>query len=157
MAFKPVADSGGGEIIKFDRPNTQVTGIYLGKQDFPTGKFGPTTKHMFKTETGIKVAFFKDNSQPGNLLSNATPGQLVRLTFTGTKPSKGGGNPMKLYALEIDEDFVASADDVAVETADEYDNEDDTPADEVVTAPVTRAPTTVNKSAVNSVLKQRRA
>lgn len=148
MAFKPVANSGGGDIIKFDTPGTQVTGIYLGAQDFPDGKWGPTVKHIFKTDTGIKVAFFKTNSQPGELMTNATAGQLVRLTFTKTKASKNGGNPQKIYSLDIDYEYTASPEDL---TTDEDYAVTPTPNSTQMSPP----PSTVNRTAVNNVLKQR--
>ncbi len=154
MAFRPVPDSGGGDIIKFDKPGTQVTGIYVGRQDFPEGKWGPTVKHIFNTEAGIKVAFFKDDTQPGKLLAQLTAGQLVRFTFTGTKPSKNGGNPMKLYSLDIDDEYVATPADLA-NADDEEEEFDDTPADEIQTAAANRTPPVVNKAAVNNVFKTR--
>lgn len=152
MAFKPVVDSGGGDVVKFEKPGTAVTGIYLGFQAWPEGKFGPTTKHIFKTEKGLRVAFFKDDSQPGNLLSQAKAGDLVRLTFTGTKPSKGGGNPMKLYSLDIDDEYKASDDDISAASTTEDDGDSDTPMDEVTTSAAARAPAAINRSAVNAVL-----
>lgn len=158
MAFKQVTDSGGGDIIKFDKVGTTVTGIYLGSEDWPEGKFGPTVKHIIKTETGIKVALFKEGSQPGKLFNQALPGQLIQLTFASTKASKGGGNPMKLYTLGIDDSYAASPEEVALGNQ-EYEleaSEHETPTDEVTNTPSTPRPAQVNKSAVENVFKSRR-
>lgn len=159
MAFKRVTDSGGGDIIKFDKVGTAVTGIYLGSESWPEGKFGPTVKHIIKTEAGIKVALFKEGSQPGKLFGQALPGQLIQLTFANTKASKGGGNPMKLYTLDIDDSYSASPEEVALGNQ-EYEKEaaeTDTPLDEVTTSPSTSRPTQVNKNAVENVFKSRRS
>lgn len=135
MAFERKKDSGGGEVFKFENPGDTLTGFYLGSEDH-TGEFGPTKKHVFKTETGTKVCFGQTHLT--QLLADEEPGYLMIVTFDSTKKT-GRGKPMKVFTLDIDKDQKAAG----VEAASFEDEpiEDDIPADEVKTAPAKSYPT----------------
>jgi hypothetical protein len=123
MAFKRKQS---GDIFKFETKGDSLTGYYLGSQDFQ-GDFGPTKKHLFKTETGVKIVI--GQGYLTNLLTGSdpvAPGTLVRVTFEGTKKGKKG-NPMKVYDLEIDADQVLDSaeilDQVDATESEEPDND----------------------------------
>jgi hypothetical protein len=103
MAFKEKLDSGGGDSVKFNKIGDTVTGVYLGSQPVPEGKYGPTTKHLFKTEEGMRTVWAKPNSQLGNLLSGEE-GNELKVTFAESKPS-GKGNPQKIFKVSINDAF----------------------------------------------------
>lgn len=167
MAFKRKTDTSTGEQAKFEKPGASLEGIYLGSFDHE-GDYGPTKKHLFKTETGVKVVFGQRHLT--DLLADEKPGILVRVTYTGDKKMKKG-NPMKMYALDIDDEIQADAADVteAVEAANDagsYDEddyaEDDTPSDEQPTAPVkakpvATAPSSATQAKVKALLNRNKA
>lgn len=101
MAFKRKVDSGGGDVVKFEKIGDSVQGTYLGAQLDPNGKFGPALKHVLSTPKGTKVIFSKPNSQLSSLLMGEE-GRDVIITFENTKAS-GKGNPTKIYAIDIDD------------------------------------------------------
>jgi len=144
MAFVLKPDSGGGDTLKFKNIGDSVTGIYLGSQDYPEGRFGPTVKHIFKTKAGIKVAFFRPGSQPDSLLKGET-GKLVCLTFASTK-DVNKGNDMKVFKLEVDNEYVPTEEELEVSSED-YSEDDDSEMDEVTTAPAKNAPKAAPPSA----------
>lgn len=142
MAFQRKVDSGGGDVVKFEKPGDSITGYYVGGQDFPEGKFGPAIKHIFKTPKGIKVVFAKVNHQITGLLSGEV-GKLVRLTFDSTKPS-GKGNPTKIYTLDVDPEQALDSNELnlAADTVDDEPMDDaDTDLDETPTRAAKAAPT----------------
>lgn len=165
MAFKRKEDTGGGEEFKFDKKGKSLTGIYMGSSDFK-GKFAPTKKHIFKTESGIKVVF--GQSHLIQLLADEQPGILVCITYVKDKPSQKG-NPMKVYTLDIDDEFRADEDEIAeavdAANSDEQDDEpeedeEELAADEVKTEPVktrpaAKAPTKSSTSRVQELLAKR--
>lgn len=155
MAFKKQLDKGSGELFKFEEEGQQLTGIYLGSDDF-AGDFAPTKKHLFKTEEGIKTVI--GQSHLINLLQNVAVGSLVRVTFEGKKKGKKG-NPMNVYGIEIDDEYVADDSEIAAARSamDDGDQDDEeTPMDEVKTAQVKssrgQAPSTATKARVDSLL-----
>lgn len=103
MAFKEKLDSGGGDSVKFNKIGDSVTGVYLGSTAVPEGKYGPTTKHFFKTSDGMRAVWAKPNSQLGNLLSGEE-GNELKVTFAESKPS-GKGNPQKIFKVAINDEF----------------------------------------------------
>jgi hypothetical protein len=136
MAFKDIQDTSSGEQFKFTNFGDTLTGVYLGTFDHQSEKYGSGKKHLFKTETGVKVVF--NQKHLIDLLRDfASPGQLVRVTYY--KDKAGSRNPMKMYKLAIDDEFKASEDEInaSVEAATSEENADY--ADEVEAAPVTRA------------------
>lgn len=155
MAFKRKQDGSNGEAVSFETKGQAVKGVYLGSADF-VGKYGPSVKHIFKTESGIKIAF---GTKVMNELLNGETGKLVILTFTGTKPS-GKGNPTKLFSLDIDDTYQASDEELAEAEAamdDEPTEDDDISMDEVVTAAVktrtnAQPPSAANQAAVRARL-----
>ncbi len=160
MAFIRKQDTTSGDQFKFETPGTALIGVYLGS--FPhEGDYGPTKKHLFKTEKGIKVVFGQKHLS--DLLENETAGSLVRVTFTESKKMRKG-NPMKMYTLDIDNEYQADPSEVEsyVEAAtagadDDSLSDDDTPADEVVTEPVkakvvARAPSAEAQARVQALL-----
>lgn len=151
MAFIKKVDTGSGDIFKFENPGQNLTGIYLGSFEFQ-GDFAPTYKHLFKTDKGIKTVIGQTHLT--SLLGDVQVGSLVRVTFAGTKKGKKG-NPMKTYELEIDDEYVADAADVAAAQSaansdeDADDGDDDTSLDEVKTAAAKTAPRASTPNAAN--------
>ena len=190
--FKEVEDFTGAETIrlggrdkKTGKANpTKVEGYYLGTKTGIKSKFGPSSLHFFQTENGVIGVWGKTDMD--RKVSQATPGQLTRVEFTGkTVPSKKG-NDMQIYKVSLHPtDFIsvsegttaalnesnedsssgeyeeANANEAAYEEADE-DSIDDEPTyeDEVTpvrpSAPV-RQVTQTNPARVNAMLKNRPA
>jgi hypothetical protein len=140
MAFERKVDSGGGDVVKFEKPGDSVTGFYVGSQPFPEGKFGPAIKHILKTAKGMKVVFAKEGSALDQLFSGED-GNLVRVTFASTKPS-GKGNPTKIYTLDVDKEQTLDPAEMATSEST-YDDEpsEDEEETEVTTSPAKAAPT----------------
>lgn len=154
MAFIRKQDGGGGSIFKFETKGQSLTGVYLGSVDFE-GDYGPTKKHSFKTEDGIKVVF--GQAMLTDLLQGEE-GKLVLITYASDKASKKG-RPTKMYTLDVDSEYEASEDDMAA-YAEDPSEQDDTPADEVVTAPASnklagRAPGASQKATVAALLNRK--
>jgi hypothetical protein len=159
MAFIRKTDSGGGDTVKFNAVGDSVTGIYLGAQDYPDGKFGPTVKHIFNTKKGIKVVFAKSNNQITQLLGGEE-NKLVCLTFSGTK-NTGKGNPMKLYTLDVDPDYSPTADELSAASNDDVSVDEEETEEEMTTAPAksaprAAAPSAAKRSAVNAFVAKAR-
>lgn len=174
MAFRRKEDTSGGEQFKFENINQSLTGFYLGSFEH-VGDFGPTKKHLFKTSKGIKVVF--GQAHLTSLLAGESIGSLMRVTFTGEKRTKKG-SPMKEYSLEIDDTQKLApselpdteAEDGATESdewdgpAEDLNEEDETPMDEVK-APVAKnaatrsaapAESPVPKSRIQELLAKRK-
>jgi hypothetical protein len=128
MAFKEKLDTGSGDSVKFNKIGDSVTGVYLGSQLDPNGKFGPTTKHFFRTKEGMRTVWAKPTSQLGQML-NGEEGNNLKVTFAETKPS-GKGNPTKIFKVAIDEDFERLAPEylMTVSTSDDSEYAEETPA-----------------------------
>jgi hypothetical protein len=150
MGFTRKADAGGGEFVKFGTVGDSITGIYLGAQDRANSKFGPSKNHMFNTKNGVKVVTAKEGSQIEQLLSGED-NKLVKLTFSGTKDT-GKGNPMKLYTLDVDGDYVPTSDELA--GADDGDDGDSDDEEELETAAPTAAAKAVPRGAAPSAAKR---
>jgi len=158
MAFKRKADSSQGEQFKFSAIGDSITGVYLGSHDFE-GDYGPTKKHLFKTDSGIKVIFGK--KQLTELLAGEKTGQLMRVTYDSDKKMAKGRAPLQLYTVDIDDEYQASEDEVteavaAAEEGEDYDAEDEA---EVETAPVkakprAAAPDASRQAAVQALLNR---
>lgn len=117
MAFKDKLDSGGGDIIKFNKIGDTAVGVYLGSKLDLEGKFGPTLKHVLKTDGGMGTIFAKPNSQLSSMLSGEE-GNKIKITFSETKPS-GKGNPTKIYKVAIDDSFKRLAPEYLLQTDSE--------------------------------------
>lgn len=159
MAFTRKTDSGGGEVVKFVNVGDKVTGVYVGSQPHPEGKFGPSVKYIFNTKAGMRVAFAKEGGQIGNLLAGED-GKLVCLTFSGTK-NTGKGNPMKLFTLDVDADYVASEEELSAGNDEPEDDEDGPAMDEKTTAaakaaPRAAPPSAAKRSQVNAFVSNRK-
>jgi hypothetical protein len=150
MAFERKTDN--GEVVKLENKGDSVTGYYLGSVDHQ-GDYGPTKKHLLKTTNGVKVIF--GQKQLTGLLEDVEPGYLVRITRDGSKPGKKG-NPMKTYFLDIDREQRMSQEEMITD-----ESLDDTPQDEVQTAPAkpaprATAPTNQTRSQVQNLLNNKR-
>ncbi len=174
MAFKRKTDTGSGDQFKFETIGQKLTGYYLGSFDHD-GEYGPTKKHVFKTQSGLKVVFGQTHLT--QLLDGEKAGTLMRVTFSSEKKAKKG-NPMKMYDLDIDTDQVLDASEIpdSSENAEEQEDEvaagqyeDDAPIeeeeetppmDEVKTAPAknlaARTVTPDRKAKVDEILNRRR-
>jgi hypothetical protein len=160
MAWNRKSDT-SGEQFKFENKGQQLTGYYLGSVDHE-GDYGPTKKHLFKTQEGVKVVFGQKHLT--DLLAGETVGVLMRVTFSDTKKGKKG-NPMKIYTLDVDPDQRLDAVELvdAAESADEGTNDDaEETVEEIRTAaarPAPRAtsPSAANISKVNALLASRKS
>lgn len=151
MAFERKADTTQGEVFKFENPGDSITGYYLGSVDHE-GDYGPTKKHVFKTPKGVKVCFGQRHLS--DLLSDETPGFLVRVTFESTKKT-GKGKPMKVFTMDVDRDqrteeglLDAASDDSSSITYGD-DPVEETPFDEIKTAPAKSYPAPASSDAAN--------
>ncbi len=142
MAMKKRVDTGNGEQFKFEEIGQELLGYYIGSFAFD-GEYGPTLKHVFKTEKGLSVVFGQTHLT--GLLEGLTPGVLTRVTLTGTKKVKKG-NPMKVYELEYDEDDAIDVESVAAstnsseESEPEYNEEESNEVEEPAAPPARTAP-----------------
>jgi len=101
MAFQALFDASNGTPFKFENIGDSLEAYYMGSFDYE-GDYGPTKKHVFKTETDDAVVVFGQRSLM-QLLPSATVGAMLRVTLTGSKPAaKKGQQPMKLYKIEQD-------------------------------------------------------
>lgn len=110
MAFKTIQDLDcevvvalGGKDENGKANPTQVEGYYLGFRRVASklSKSGFANIHVFQTEEGNVGVWGKTNLD--QKLLAATPGTMIRATFTGTKPIPGK-KAMYMYKVEIDEE-----------------------------------------------------
>ncbi len=110
MAFEKIASLDaetqvnlGGINKKTGKPNPKsVEGYYLGTKTGIPNKFNPEKpdcQHVFQTEKGTVGVWGKSHMDPQ--MAKAIPGCMVRVTFTGTRPSKKG-NDQLLFSVEQD-------------------------------------------------------
>lgn len=159
MAFVRKQDTGGGDLFKFDNVGDSITGVYLGFNE-AQGDFGPYNRYLFKTDTGTKMV--RGSTHINELLQNEATGQLMRLTYTGLKPTKKG-KPMKKFELDIDDSYSASESELesARAASDNYDDESGDDEEEITTGQVkpavnAGAPSAAARSKVDSLLKNNR-
>ena len=165
MAYETKADLSTDKTIKLGgvdekgRPNpTSIEGYFLGTKETESD-FGPGKLHIFQTADGNVGVWGK--SRMNGLLTSNHIGQMCLLTFTGMgKPSKGR-KPPYLYKLQFDKDNTIDVSGIDVNAAvveddvdyGSYDNEEETPADEV---PPTRAVAPKRAAATPSASSQAR-
>lgn len=157
MAMKRKADGGNGEQFKFETIGQSLKGIYVGSQEI-TGQYGPSIKHLFKTEKGLKAVFGQTHLTQ---LLQGEEGKLVEATYVKDKPSKRG-RPMKSYTLDIDTDYQASSEELAAYAGDDepVEDDEDVQPDEVKTEQVKRsvsaaAPSAASRDRVKALLNGR--
>jgi hypothetical protein len=158
MAFQDVASletettvNVGGLNKKTGKPNPKsIEGYFIGTKGGIPNKFNPDKPnciHVLQTPNGNVGVWGKTNMD--QKMKAVTPGQLIRISFTGTKPSNKG-NDMLLFKVEVDKDntievdqeeasSVVSSDDsaYAVDGFEETDVDQDEESYDVV--PPTRA------------------
>lgn len=150
MAFEKIAslDSDisinlGGTNKKTGKPNPMtVEGYYLGTKVGIPNKFDaskPDCMHILQTPKGNVGVWGKSHLNPQ--MAKALPGAMVRITFTGTRPSKKG-NDQLLFSVEQDTANnidVSSINDAPADYGDDleegYTAEDATPAEAPYVAP----------------------
>jgi hypothetical protein len=140
-----------GEVFKFATVGDSLQGYFVGSEE-GTGEFGPHTKYLFKTDSGVKVVF--GSKGLNDILEGENPGPFVTITYVGTKESKKRGRqPMKMFEADWDDENmlpdaeIDSANEDASSSEEYYTDDFDTPADEVVTAPVRTKPKAMLPSA----------
>lgn len=116
----------GGKNNKTGKANlTSVEGYYVGsrKVESKKAKKGFAYIHILQTNKGNLGVWGKTNLDQKLLL--VTPGTMVKLTFTGTKPTPNG--PMYVYKVEQDTENTIEVDDLsaAEEDTDSLDASDD--------------------------------
>lgn len=97
MAFQEIP-TGSGNQYKFANPGDALTGHYLG-DDTITIKGKETIRHSFKVDGEVTTTL--GSYSLNEILEKVTPGQLVRLTYTGKKTT-GKGNTVKVFKAEVD-------------------------------------------------------
>lgn len=101
MAFKKKTDIGQTEGFKFEKLKQSLEGHYIGT-------FGiiidnrDVKKHVFSTSKGLISVLGQTHLT--QLLEGIEVGVLTRVTYVGTKKTKPGRQPMKLFELEYDEE-----------------------------------------------------
>lgn len=149
MAYETLFDASNATPVKFEKQGDSVEGYFMGSADH-TGDYGPTKKHIFKTEQGAVVIFGQRNLM--QQLPTAKVGWKTLITYTGDKPSaKKGFHAMKLFVIKQDPKDtieVAGVDLTPTENTENYapnvDNnyeadESDVDLPEVEAAPLPRA------------------
>lgn len=183
MAFERIATldaeksiSLGGMDKKSGKPNPKsVEGYYLGTKTGIPNKFNPEKpdcQHVLQTKDGLVGVWGKSHLNPQ--MAKAIPGCMVRITFTGTRPSKKG-NDQLLFAVEQDktnniavdadsnDGHYASSQDAAEEYETDYTEsleEEETVADELPPVRASRpaspasAPDPKRQAAVQALLNR---
>lgn len=95
----------GGRDKKTGKENPkQVTGYYLGTKGGLPNKYNPekpSQLHFLQTEKGNVGVWGKTDLD--RKITAVSPGTMVRITFTGTRPSNKG-NDMLVFKVEVDKD-----------------------------------------------------
>lgn len=135
MAFKTVqsldADNtvrlgGFDKKTKKDNPTT-TEGYYLGKRVVTGGKFGDSTLHFLQTPKGNLGVWGK--SDMDKKLAAVAAGTMVRISFTGTRPTNKGNDQM-IYKVEHDpENTIEVNIDMSSSNDSEENYSDDSPTD----------------------------
>ena len=136
MGFKEVATLDtdntvtiGGVNKKTGKANPKtIEGYFIGTKGGLPNKFNadkPNQLHILQTQNGNVGVWGKTNLD--QKLRGVLVGSMIRITFTGTKPS-GKGNDMLCYKVEVDADNTIDVDsaDVQVNSAsssDDYERE----------------------------------
>lgn len=161
-----------GEVFKFENPGDTLKGYYLGTQE-AEGKYGPCLKHLFKTDSGVKVTF--GSKGLNDLLEGEKPGTLAEIVYTHDQQGKDKKKAaMKMFdSTWYDSDVLDSSEvSESVNAANSEDEEDyddepadiadeEVPADEVRTAPArsvprASAPSSAQQRKVQELLAKRR-
>lgn len=117
----------GGVNKKTGKPNPKtVEGYYLGTKTGIPNKFNaekPDCLHILQTPKGNVGVWGKSHLNPQ--MSKAIPGCMVRISFTGTRPSKKG-NDQLLFTVEqdtnnsINVESLATSEDTGYSASEEY-------------------------------------
>lgn len=115
----------GGINKKTGKPNPKsVEGYYLGTKTGIPNKFDPAKPdcmHILQTEKGNVGVWGKSHLNPQ--MSKAIPGSMVRITFTGTRPSKKG-NDQLLFTVEQDKTNNIDVGDLQAQDSETYAADD---------------------------------
>jgi len=116
-----VSISLGGRDKKTGKANlTSVEGYFLGTKTGIPNKFNPDKPdclHIFQTSKGNVGVWGKSHLNPQ--MSRAIVGAMVRVTFTGTRPSKKG-NDQLLFSVEQDKSNAITVDALQAQDDDSY-------------------------------------
>lgn len=111
----------GGVNKKTGKANPKsVEGYYLGTKTGIPNKYDatkPDCLHILQTDKGNVGVWGKSHLNPQ--MSKAIPGAMIRITFTGTRPSKKG-NDQLLFSVEQDKNNNISVEDLATQDSEEY-------------------------------------
>ena len=89
-------DQMSGTQFKFENVGDSLVGTYIGKKDGVNTQFGETSILRIMNDDGIWSVF--PNGVLLDQMLMISPGQIVKIVLSGTKPS-GKGNPTKLYTV----------------------------------------------------------
>lgn len=107
MAYEEVQDftpsttiNVGGDDRKTGKKNPlELEGYYVGQETLTGGKFGPSTRYLFKTPKGVVGVWKRGNM--GRLFDKVALGTMVTVLFTGMV-EKPGKNPSYGYKMKQD-------------------------------------------------------
>lgn len=181
MALQKILRTDNAEQFKFEKVGDKIVGHFITTQVIVIdGR--DTNKHVFQVDGGMlsTLGSYDLNEQ----LASLKPGIYVEIEFVGTKKTKPGRKPMKLFDVAFDEEQiidvgkiasapapVAQEEDAAEEAeyseeesleagAEEIEEEQETPAavtPRVVAGPKrTTVPTSAARERVQAMLKNNR-
>lgn len=101
MAFKKKIDIGSTDAFKFEKLQQSLEGYYVGTFDIVIdGR--DVKKHVFQTSKGLVSVL--GQAHLTQLLAGIEKGTNTRITYVGSKKTKAGRQPMKLFELEYDDE-----------------------------------------------------
>lgn len=95
--FEPVAGTGSAQFFKFDAVGKKIKGKLLGRRTIASdmSKSGSQDVVDILTPDGeFTVALLSDLKRK---FAKIEDGDLVQIEYTGTRKTKGGPSPMKLF------------------------------------------------------------
>jgi translation initiation factor IF-1 len=99
--FEPVAGSGSAPFFKFDTVGKKLKGKVVGRRtiDSEMSKSGTQDVVDILTPEGeFTVALLSDLKRK---FAKIADGDLVSVEYTGTKKTKGGPSPMKIFNVGV--------------------------------------------------------
>lgn len=95
--FEPVAGTGSATFFKFDTVGKKIKGKLLGRRTIASDMSKSGTQDVvdiLATDGEFTVALLSDLKRK---FAKIDDGDLVSIEYTGTKKTKGGPSPMKLF------------------------------------------------------------
>ncbi len=99
--FEPVAGTGSASFFKFDAIGKKIKGKLLGRRTIASDMSKSGTQDVvdiLTPEGEYTVALLSDLKRK---FAKIEDGDLVSIEYTGTKKTKGGPSPMKLFNVGV--------------------------------------------------------